>query len=93
MSLHGNYGEAVALQVMVVTFIGYRPGTQPHGDLRMVQVVLLSFMGTVQEGDRVKKGQQIALTGSSGRSTGPHLHFMVEKDGVLVDPLQVLKDG
>lgn len=44
----------------------------------------------VKKGDQVKKGQFISEVGSSGRSTGPHLHFMVEKDGTLIDPLTVL---
>jgi len=41
----------------------------------------------VQEGDLVKKGQKIALSGESGRVTGPHLHFGVRVFGVQVDPL------
>ena len=44
----------------------------------------------VERGDEVQQGQRIALSGSSGRSNGPHLHFEV-RDGVLsVDPLEVL---
>ncbi len=40
----------------------------------------------VKVGDVVKKGQIIALMGSSGRSTGPHVHFEVYKNGRAVDP-------
>lgn len=46
----------------------------------------------VKAGQLVKKGQAIALLGSSGRSTGPHVHLEVHQDGTPVDPGQYFPD-
>jgi murein DD-endopeptidase MepM/ murein hydrolase activator NlpD len=45
----------------------------------------------VSVGDTIQKGQPIALIGSTGRSTGPHLHFEVLKQGRAVDPMSFVR--
>lgn len=45
----------------------------------------------VVEGQNVGRGQMIGLMGSTGRSTGPHLHFEIHQGGKLVNPLSLLK--
>jgi murein DD-endopeptidase MepM/ murein hydrolase activator NlpD len=45
----------------------------------------------VNVGEKVEKGQEIALVGSSGRSTGPHLHFEILRNGKAVNPRTYLR--
>lgn len=45
---------------------------------------------TVQVGDRLEAGQQLGTMGSTGTSTGNHLHFEVRKNGIPVDPMTVI---
>ncbi len=44
----------------------------------------------VKEGQRVERGDVIALVGSSGLSTGPHLHYMVKVNGQALDPTKYI---
>lgn len=45
----------------------------------------------VKVGDTVKAGQTIGIEGSTGRSTGPHVHFEIRKSGQRVNPLSLIK--
>jgi murein DD-endopeptidase MepM/ murein hydrolase activator NlpD len=46
---------------------------------------------TVKKGDKVKKGQELALSGNTGRSTGPHVHFtMKDAKGNYLDPAKIV---
>ena len=47
----------------------------------------------VNQGDTVAKGQKIAEVGTTGNSTGPHLHFEVRINNVQKDPLQYVVPG
>ena len=70
----GHYGTAV--------FIDHQNGYITHyGHLSKI---------LVRVGQKVRAGQIIAKSGSTGRSTGPHLHFTVKKNGVSLDPLKFL---
>lgn len=45
----------------------------------------------VKEGDQVKRGQQLGLSGGTGRATGPHLHVAVRWQGTYLDPARLMK--
>lgn len=87
--------DVVAVAAGVVTWSGKLRG---YGD--MVEVSHGNGFTTryahnsdnkVGVGDVVKKGQTLALMGSSGRSTGPHVHFEVYKHGRAVDPATYIR--
>jgi len=46
----------------------------------------------VERGEEVERGQEIARLGSSGRSTGPHVHYAVQVDGRRVNPMNYILD-
>lgn len=85
----------VAAAKGTVTFSGYNSGYGRaiiinHGNGYKTVYGHVSKL-LVSTGDKVEKGQIIAKMGNTGRSTGPHLHFEVHKDGKLLNPLNILK--
>lgn len=75
--LHAQYGNMVDID---------------HGNDFMTRYAHLSKM-LVKVGDIVKRGQKIGLVGTTGRSTGPHLHFEVRMRTVAQDPRKFLALG
>ena len=90
------YGiEIVAALAGTVRFAGYNSSGGnyieiDHGNGYVTKYLHCSKL-LVSKGDTVKQGQVIALVGSTGISTAPHLHFAVYIDGVAVDPLLYIR--
>ncbi len=61
-----------------------------HGNMIFTIYAHLSKI-EVNVGQQIEKGQQIGLTGDSGRVSGPHLHWGVKINGVAVNPMQFIK--
>jgi murein DD-endopeptidase MepM/ murein hydrolase activator NlpD len=81
----------------IVAFAGYDGGygqkvTINHGYGYKTIYAHLS-KALVREGQRIKRGEIIALSGSTGVSTGPHLHYEVQKNGVTVNPTAYFEDA
>jgi len=95
VDIAGKKGEpVVAVAAGIVTYAGKHGG---YGNL--VQINHGNGFVTryghnskvlVAVGDTVSKGQEIALMGSTGRSTGPHVHFEVWRSGRVVNPIKYL---
>lgn len=96
----GGYGSAVVAPAGgEVVLIGYeKNGFRVHGNTVGIdhgQGVISIFIHlskiTVQEGEQVAAGDQIGAIGSTGASTGPHLHWGLYVNGASVDPIQWLR--
>lgn len=76
----------------VVIFSGYKKGYGNTVEVRHGNGVVTRYAhchkNLVKQGDPVNTRDPIGQSGSSGRSTGPHLHFEVIKDGLHVDPIR-----
>ncbi len=96
MDFAGKMGsDVLATAAGVVTWAGKRYGYGllveiNHGN-GMVTRYGHAQKTLVKVGDRVEPGQRIALMGSSGRSTGPHVHYEVLKNGKHVNPAKYVR--
>lgn len=87
----GPVGEPIlALADGIVTFSGKNSGYGNLVELEHVDGLRTRYAhnqaNLVKRGARVKKGEAIATLGSTGRSTGPHVHIEVRLDGSPIDP-------
>lgn len=83
--------DVLAVGQGVVTWAGPREGygvlvEVNHGNGYVTRYAHNSRV-MVSAGDTVQRGQAIAVVGSTGRSTGPHVHFEVLKEGRQIDPM------
>jgi murein DD-endopeptidase MepM/ murein hydrolase activator NlpD len=88
-------GSVIAVAKGVVTYAGKRYGYGnvidiAHGNGYTTRYAHNSRL-LVSVGDTVEKGFQIAEIGSSGRSTGPHVHFEVIKNGREINPVRFIR--
>ena len=82
--------EIIAVASGVVTYAGQRSGYGQFVEIAHANGIVTRYAHhretLVATGDVVKKGDTIARMGTTGRSTGPHVHFEVLKNGRTVDP-------
>ncbi len=90
-----RYSDLVAANDGIVTYAGYYGA---YGYLVIIDhgsgistVYGHNSKIYVTQGQKVKKGEAISLSGMTGTATGPHLHFEVRENGVRVDPLNYYK--
>jgi len=94
----GKYGNAViAVGDGVVSWSGDRYGFGNLVEIKHGNGYVTRYAhnqeNLVAVGDQVSQGQTIALMGSTGRSTGPHVHFEVWRNGQAVDPAKYIRNN
>ena len=86
--------RVISVAAGLVTFAGQRAGFGEMVEINHGNGLATRYCHNerllVKPGDMVRKGQELALMGSTGHSTGPHLHFEVLKNGAQVDPLRFI---
>lgn len=82
-------GDGTVTQAKWVGGYGYFVKIRHNSEYTTGYAHLKSFAKGIRPGVRVKQGQVIAYVGNTGRSTGPHLHFEVVRNGKKVDPLKI----
>lgn len=86
-----------ALKGGVIVFSGPRGGYGFTVDIRHENGVITRYAhnskNLVRVGQRVRSGDVIAKVGSTGASTGPHIHFEVIRNGDRIDPIKYLRRG
>ncbi len=94
LDINGTLKDATyAVDAGIVTYAGWNSSGYgnmiliDHGNGMVTRYAHHSKM-YVQTGDQVTKGQTIGMVGSTGRSTGPHLHFEIYVNGKRVNPLE-----
>ncbi|MGA1861674.1 peptidoglycan DD-metalloendopeptidase family protein [Deferribacter thermophilus] len=98
VDIAARYGAPVkATAKGIVIYAGYKPGygklvTIDHGFGYVTRYAHNSKI-LVKVGQRVNKGDIIAKVGSSGHSTGPHVHYEVLVNGVPVNPLEFINEA
>ncbi|PVV09260.1 MAG: hypothetical protein B6D72_11920 [gamma proteobacterium symbiont of Ctena orbiculata] len=95
MDFAGKDGsEVVAVAAGVVTWSGERYGYGKLIEINHGKGYITRYGHNkeilVEVGDRIKQGQVIARMGSTGRSTGPHVHFEVVRNGRTIDPTRYI---
>jgi murein DD-endopeptidase MepM/ murein hydrolase activator NlpD len=96
LDLAGKEGsDVIAVAAGVVTWAGKRYGYGNLVEINHGKGYVTRYGHSkdvlVEVGDTVKKGQVIALMGNTGRSTGPHVHFEVWRNGRTVDPMKYVQ--